>query len=111
MTLRASKYVHTLQDLTEQNLTKIFRHYFQDDRVVVKIVKDNETFIGKNDGYQSEIKKWTAEISGGGEKRELTFIVKTSLQSSFNKINSRLARQFFSETFWYKHALPVRDVF
>ena len=66
-------------------------------------------------------------------KSSLSFIVKTTLTTAFHRFNSRIARQFFSginqsefsiivtwlktnqlharqffsETFWYKHALPV----
>ena len=100
--------VQTPADLTEENLTKIFQYYLRDEKVRVKIVQGDETFTGKYDGFQSEIKKWTIELEGGNvEKKQLVFIVKTTLKSQFHGFNSRLARQFFSETFWYKHALPV----
>ena len=108
--------VHTAKDLTEETLSDIFSDYYASDAsdgVDVKIRVDNQTFTAEDDGLQSDIKKWTVDISWtvGDENRELSFIVKTSLTSSFHKFNSRISRQFFSETFWYKHALPVRIIF
>ena len=106
--------VHTAKDLTEETLSDIFSDYYASDAsdgVDVKIRADNQTFTADDDGLQSDIKKWTVDINLGDENRELSFIVKTSLTSSFHKFNSRISRQFFSETFWYKHALPVRIIF
>ena len=105
--------VHTAKDLTEETLSDIFSDYYPSDAsdgVDVKIRADNQTFTADDDGLQSDIKKWTVDINLGDENRELSFIVKTSLTSSFHKFNSRISRQFFSETFWYKHALPVRII-
>ena len=104
--------VEKMSDLTEENLSKIFRFYFRDASVKVKILSGNEKFIGDLENYQSEIARWTVRVWRGRDTdqqpADLSFIVKTSLGGGFAKFNSRITRQFFTETFWYKHALPVR---
>ena len=97
-------------DLTEENLTKIFRHFFKEPSLKVELLseKKNEKFIGDLDNFQSEINKWTVRIVREGQTpTNLSFIMKTTGGSKLQKFNSRVQRQFFSECFWYKHALPV----
>ena len=97
-------------DLTEENLTKIFRHFFQEPTLNVELLgeKKNERFIADKENFQSEINKWTIRIlREGQEPTDLSFIMKTTSGSKFQRFNSRIQRQFFSECFWYKHAFPV----
>ena len=47
-----------LSDLTEQNLTKIFRKYFEDQTLSIKILEENQKFLGANDNFKSDIKKF-----------------------------------------------------
>ena len=97
-------------DLTEENLTKIFCHFFQEPSLKVELLseKKNEKFIGDLDNFQSEINKWTVRIVREGQSpTSLSFIMKTTGGSKLQKFNSRVQRQFFSECFWYKHAFPV----
>ena len=97
-------------DLTEENLTKIFCHFFQEPSLKVELQseKKNEKFIGDLDNFQSEINKWTIKIIREGQPpTNLSFIMKTTGGSKMQKFNSRVQRQFFSECFWYKHAFPV----
>ena len=100
--------VQESSDLTQDNLNKIFQYYFQDNSATVTVKEGGEVFVGKNDQLQSDIKRWTVSVARKDESDvEISFIVKTTLTTSFHRFNSRIARQFFSETFWYKHALPV----
>ena len=102
--------VERSSDLTEENLTKIFKHYFQDSSVKVELLseKKNEKFIADKENFQSEINKWTVRIlREGNPPEDLSFIMKTSHGTKLQKINSRTQRQFFTECFWYKHAFPV----
>ena len=97
-------------ELTQENLIKIFRHYFQEPSLNVELLgeKKNEKFIGDKENFQSEINKWTITILREGQPpTSLSFIMKTTSGSKFQKFNSRVQRQFFSECFWYKHAFPV----
>ena len=97
-------------ELTQENLIKIFRHYFQEPSLNVELLgeKKNEKFIGDKENFQSEINKWTITILREGQlPTSLSFIMKTTSGSKFQKFHSRVQRQFFSECFWYKHAFPV----
>ena len=51
--------VERSSDLTEENLTKIFKHYFRDSSVKVELLneKKNEKFIADKENFQSEINK------------------------------------------------------
>ena len=99
--------VERISDLTQENLNKIFQHYFQDKTLSVEILKGHQNFLGQNDQFQSDIKKWEVNIIRQGEKKNLSFIVKTTTDSSFQQFNTRISRQFFTETFWYKFAFPT----
>ena len=96
-----------LEDLTEENLTKIFKEYFQDPQLKLKVVSGKKNFLSQNDQFQSDIKKWELLITRDGQEKQISFIAKTTAESSFQKFNTRIARQFFTETFWYKYAFPV----
>ena len=97
--------IEKISDLTEINLAKIFQKYFKDKSISVEIVKGQHNFLGKNDQFQSEIKKWEVNIVTNGQGKKLTFIAKSTPDSKFQQWCTRLTRQFFTETFWYKYAL------
>ena len=99
--------VEKISDLTEENLTKIFQEFFKDKTLSLEILKGQHDFLGKNDQFQSDIKKWEVKIKKNGEERKLSFIAKTTTELTLQRWSTRLTRQFFTETFWYKYALPV----
>ena len=72
-------------DLTEPNLTKIFRNYFNDKSLSVEIQDDNQKFLEDNDNFQSGIRKCQLKIQGAASPdldREFSIIIKTSLPGS-----------------------------
>jgi len=97
----------TPEDLTHENLTRVFQEYFQDKNLTMTVLTSQNEFLGQNDQFQSDIKKWEVEILSCGEKKSLSFIVKTTVGNAFHKFNTRITRQFFTEIFWYKFAFPV----
>ena len=99
--------VEKISDLTHGNLTKIFQHYFKDKNLTLIIKEGQQDFLGQNDQFQSEIKKWVVNIKRNGETKEMSFIAKTTTDKPFQQFNTRISRQFFTETFWYKFAFPV----
>ena len=99
--------VEKSSDLTQENLTKIFQHYFQDKNLSLEILTGKQNFLGQNDQFQSDIKKWEINIIRNGEKKKLSFIAKTTTGEPFQQFNTRITRQFFTETFWYKFAFPI----
>ena len=96
-----------LSDLTQENLEYMFRKYYRDENLSIKIITGQQDFLGQNDQFQSEIKKWTISIDKNGEKRELSFIGKETVNKSLQLFNTRVTRPFFTEVFWYKFAFPV----
>ena len=78
-------------DLTEQNLTKIFRKFFNDTSLRIEIQDDNQKFLEDNDNFQSEIKKCQLKLEGAACRdldREFSVIIKTSLLGSGSLFNS-----------------------
>ena len=75
---KAKISVQKSSDLTQDNLDKIFQHYFQDDSVTVTVKERGEEFVAKNDQLQSDIKRWTVSVSRReAPDVEISFIVKT----------------------------------
>ena len=100
--------VERISDLTPGNLTKIFQHYFRDKNLALEITKDSHDFLGQNDQFQSEIKRWEVRVqSSNGTTQNVSFIAKTTVEKGMQQFNTRITRQFFTETFWYKYAMPV----
>ena len=44
-------------DLTEENLSTLFRKHFSDQNLSVEIQDENKKFLDENDNFQSEIRK------------------------------------------------------
>jgi hypothetical protein len=55
------------EDLKADALEEILRHHLGDRNLKVVSVNGNQTFLSKNDNFNSEIKKWTIVVEQGGE--------------------------------------------
>ena len=93
--------------LTRENLTTIFQHYYRSPSLGLTVLSEGKRFTGLNDQFQSEIEKWLVKVwEVGGQEREVSLVAKTVAPTNFQKWGQRLTRQFFTEVFWYKYALP-----
>ena len=91
--------------LTKENLSLIFKSYYEDHSLQVEQVRDNaEGKVGEH--YQSEISKLSVKLKN--DINPIRLIVKEPIgQSLPAKINSRLVKPFMREAFWYTEAVPV----
>ena len=57
--------VKAIGDVNQANLSIIFKHYFQNASLKVKLVQSPVKFTGTNDNFMSDIKKWIIDLDDG----------------------------------------------
>lgn len=101
---RSCSHIRHRQQLTKENLTLIFRAYFENkDLKVEPIIKDDNEGVGIH--YQSDITRLTVRLSNHEEQPEIKLIIKEPLQSWFQKLATKVNKPFFHEAFWYTEAI------
>ena len=65
---------------------------------------DRDQFSGKNDFYNSEIRKAKFTLRINGEEKEVSVVLKTQLDDNFHKISAKFTQPFTKEAFWYNQA-------
>ena len=96
------------KDLTESNLTNVFREHFDSTTLSVTVNEDARKFTGLNDQFMSDIRKLNLKMKKEGEEeeKEVSVVVKTTPQAAFLRFVHRITRPFLSEVMWYCQALP-----
>ena len=92
----------SFKDLTETNLTNVFREHFDSTTLSVTVKED------ANDHFVSDIRKLALKIKrkDSEEEEKLSVVVKTTPQTAFLRFILRLSRPFLTEVMWYSVALP-----
>ena len=92
----------SFKDLTETNLTNVFREHFDSTTLSVTVKED------ANDHFVSDIRKLALKIKREDreEEEKLSVVVKTTPQTAFLRFILRLSRPFLTEVMWYSVALP-----
>ena len=100
-----------LEDLTEENLTKVFQEHFDSRDLSVTVKEGAREFTGINDHLMSEVRKLKLKLKGAGEQdEELCLVVKTTPQKGFLRFIHRAYRPLLSEVIWYRQAWPSLSV-
>ena len=98
----------SFEDLTEENLTNVFKEHFDSKALSVSVKEGAKEFTGVNDQFQSEIRKLKVvkvkRKEGKEEEEEMILVVKTTPRSAFQRFTQRVARPFLSEVMWYCQA-------
>ena len=97
----------SFEDLTEENLTNVFKEHFDSKALSVSVKEGAKEFTGVNDQFQSEIRKLKVKVKrkeGKEEEEEMILVVKTTPRSAFQRFTQRVARPFLSEVMWYCQA-------
>ena len=96
------------KDLTETNMTNVFRKHFDSTALSVTLKNDAREFTGLNDKFSSDIRKLELKMrrGDGAEEEELSVVVKTTPRTAFLRFIFRLGRPFLTEVMWYCEALP-----
>ena len=96
------------KDLTETNMTNVFRKHFDSATLSVTVAEDAREFTGLNDQFSSDIRKLELKMKrdDGVEEEELSVVAKTALQTGAFRFLFRLTRPFLTEVMWYCEALP-----
>ena len=50
------------KDLSKENISLILQEHFNNSKLKVISLNGNETFLSKNDNFNSDIKKWTVQF-------------------------------------------------
>ena len=96
-----------LEDLTEENLTKVFQEHFDSRDLSVTVKEGAREFTGVNDHLMSDVRKLKLKMKGAGEQdEELSLVVKTTPQKGFLRFIHCAYRPLLSEVMWYRQALP-----
>ena len=93
-----------LPDLEEDVLVKIFQNHFGTKDLQIIEAGDRDQFSGKNDFYNSEIRKAKFRLRINGEEKEVNAVLKTQLDDNFHKISAKFTQPFTKEAFWYNQA-------
>ena len=100
-----------LEDLTEENLTKVFQEHFDSRAISVTVKEDAKEFTGVNDNFASDVRKLKLKVKGTGEQdEELSVVVKTTPRSKHQRLLQRTWRPLLLEVMWYCRALPALSV-
>ena len=99
----------SFQDLTEENLTKVFHEHFDSKAISVTVKEGAKEFTGINDQFQSEIRKLQVKVRRDKgeeeeEEEEMSLVVKTTPRTALQRFSHRVARPFLSEVMWYCQA-------
>ena len=79
-----------LEDLTEENLTKVFQEHFDSRDLSVTVKEGAREFTGINDHLMSDVRKLKLKMKGAGEQdEELGLVVKTTPQEGFLRLIHR----------------------
>jgi hypothetical protein len=65
------------KDLTKETISVILQEHFNNSKVKVIFLDGNETFLAKNDNFNSDIKKWAVQFEmeeKGETETSLSFI-------------------------------------
>ena len=87
----------SFKDLTETNLTNIFREHFDSTTLSVTVKED------ANDHFVSDLRKLALKIKRKDreEEEKLSVVVKTTPQTAFQRFTYRVVRPLLSEVMWY----------
>ena len=96
------------KDLTETNMTNVFRRHFDSTSLSVTVKDDAREVTGLNDRFASDIRKLALKMKRDDwmEEEELSVVAKTTPQTAFLRFILRLSRPFLTEVMWYCEALP-----
>ena len=88
------------------NLTKIFQKHFQNPNLHLTTAKDFDKLSGKNDFYNSEIRKarFTLCDRRTEEEKDLHVVIKSQLNDRFHRLTGKFSQPFTKEVFWYSKA-------
>ena len=91
------------KDLTETNLTNIFREHFDSAALSVAVKEDAKEFTGLNDNFGSDLRKLELKMKKDDkeEEEELSVVVKTTPRTAFQRTAQHIFRPFLSEVMWY----------
>ena len=60
--------VHSPKDLSKGSIEKILQDHFNDSKLKVISVKEDDNFLAQNDNLNSQIKKWTIVVAKNGTR-------------------------------------------
>lgn len=103
-----STIAHT-SNLNKESLERIFRKHYKDPALVVESVEEDDSGVGFNSHFMSDITKKTVKLST--MEQPVKLIVKEPIQTSFQKVISKMMKPFMKETFWYMEAIPALKEF
>jgi hypothetical protein len=94
-------------DLKKESIEEILKDFFSDQALKVTQVSEQEKFLAENENFVSDIKRWDVTVTQQEIERQISFVIKTSSQGSFQKKCSTLWRPFAKELFWLKRGHPT----
>ena len=65
--------VRSPKDLSKGSIEKILQDHFNDSKLKVISVKEDDNFLAQNDNLNSQIKKWTVVVEKNGTRTGLYF--------------------------------------
>ena len=60
--------VRSPKDLSKGSIEKILQDHFNDSKLKVISVKEDDNFLAQNDNLNSQIKKWTIVVAKNGTR-------------------------------------------
>ena len=60
--------VRSPKDLSEESIEKVLQDHFNDSKLKVISVKEDDDFLAQNDNFNSQIKKWTVVVEKNGTR-------------------------------------------
>ena len=58
--------VRSPKDLSRGSIEKVLQDHFNDSKLKVISVKEDDDFLAQNDNFNSQIKKWTVVVEKNG---------------------------------------------
>jgi hypothetical protein len=102
---RGCSQIRKKSHLTKENVQLILQAYFKDQQLKVEEVTDEDLSSGVNNQFNSEIIRLKIQFEDG--RNPIRMIVKTPIQTGFQKMITKANKPFMRETFWYSEALPA----
>ena len=60
--------VRSPKDLSKRSIEQILQDHFNDSKLKVISVKEDDNFLAQNDNLNSQIKKWTVVVEKNGTR-------------------------------------------
>ncbi len=72
-------------DLNKESIEEILKGFFSDQALKVTQVSEQEKFLAENENFVSDIKRWDVAVTQQEIEKQISFVIKTSSQGSFQK--------------------------